>query len=215
MKCYNCDVQLNKSNRTKEHIPSQNLFVGYSNDTKKNRITVPACKKCNSIFAKIDEEFRNFIGVINKHPDNKGIVEKAERGFYMIRKNIPRVVSLDENRTGVKFDTNLIDDYHIKNFKGIFYKQYNKPIIGYTILPTWDESDKSRRTLKLISYLIQNFEWKVSGNEKIFRYIIQPFRENLKHSSKEDLKLNEGEQYIMSIMEYNKQHAVLVLAERD
>lgn len=215
MKCYNCEIELNKSNRTKEHIPSQNLFVGYSIDTKKNRITVPACNKCNGKFTKIDEEFRNFIGVINKHPDNKGIVEKTERGFYMIRNNIQRVVRIDEHRTGVKFDKNLINDYHIKNFKGIFYKQYNKPIIGYTILPTWDESDKSKRAQKLISYLTQNFEWKVSGNEKIFRYIIQPFRENYKNSSKKDIKLIEEEQYIMSIMEYNKQHAVLVFAEKD
>ena len=64
--CYNCGNELNSQNRTREHIPAQNMFVGYPDEYKVNRITVPACYSCNNLYSKVDQEIRDAIGIMNE-----------------------------------------------------------------------------------------------------------------------------------------------------
>lgn len=47
--CYNCKSQISRKEgtETKEHIPAQNLFAGFGDAYKKNRIAVSSCLKCN------------------------------------------------------------------------------------------------------------------------------------------------------------------------
>ena len=59
MKCYNCGEPLTKKTKTKEYVPQQNLFKGFPEDHKKNRITVPSCFECNNGASDIDDELRN------------------------------------------------------------------------------------------------------------------------------------------------------------
>ncbi len=41
--CYNCGKELENKDVTREHIPSRNLFEGYDEKFKVNRITVSVC----------------------------------------------------------------------------------------------------------------------------------------------------------------------------
>ena len=59
MYCYNCRIKLKKEIQNKEHIPAQAFYGGYGSEFKVNRITVPACRKCNEDYSKTDQELRD------------------------------------------------------------------------------------------------------------------------------------------------------------
>ena len=83
MKCYNCGIDLNKSIKTKEHIPAKAYFVGYGDDYKNNRITVPACRKCNDQYSKLDNEIRDAIGVSNENEaDLMELTRKSTKSIF-------------------------------------------------------------------------------------------------------------------------------------
>lgn len=62
------------------------------------------------------------IGVIAKRKENQTIVEKATKSFLEKESNLQR---LSVNRmgkvTGISFNQTPIEDFHKKNFKGLFY----------------------------------------------------------------------------------------------
>lgn len=59
--CYNCGIELEDKDVTREHIPARNLFEGYDEKYKVNRLTVPACLKCNGQYSPTDEEFSSYV----------------------------------------------------------------------------------------------------------------------------------------------------------
>ena len=63
--CYNCGIELNKENLSVEHVPAKNLYDDLDDTFKINRITVPACKRCNGIYSKIDQEIRDVLAIKN------------------------------------------------------------------------------------------------------------------------------------------------------
>ncbi|MBN1414853.1 MAG: hypothetical protein JW973_07115 [Bacteroidales bacterium] len=215
--CYNCNSTITKQNKSKEHIPAKALFYGY-NDIKYHlfkRITVWGCRDCNNQYSTIDEEFRNLIGTINNSPQREALTKKSILSILRLKKNHPRLKFDNQGRiAGVTFDVAQLELFHIKNFKGIFYHEYGLPISdNYEILVNINEADYSDGLLGSIGYLQNNFSWKKSGHEDIFRYIIQPFRENLPDGIHGDIKPEEIEPFFLSLMEYNKSHAALVIAQ--
>ena len=50
-RCYNCGKILKPNEITREHIPARNLFEGYDEQYKVQRITVKACRKCNQEYS--------------------------------------------------------------------------------------------------------------------------------------------------------------------
>jgi len=56
--CYNYGKELTEDNSSNEHIPAKNLFNGYPENYKQNRIIMPACIECNHRYSKIDQEIR-------------------------------------------------------------------------------------------------------------------------------------------------------------
>ena len=82
---------LEKSNRTKEHIPAKAFFVGYPIDYKNQRKTVPACRTCNEEYAKIDDELRDVIGILNN-----GEKHKSELTQKSVKKLLSNKKTLDE-----------------------------------------------------------------------------------------------------------------------
>lgn len=216
IRCYNCGMVLSDAERTTEHIPAKTLFDGYDNSYKANRITVPACFKCNNHYSLVDEEFRNMIGTIAKRNDNDVIIKKAVK--TVLRKDALRNrLCLDMNGIvlGVGFTLSLIEDFHKKNFKGLFFHQYGFPLPDeYDLVVNIDENDFNQFTLGVLGYLKEFFEWKCSGHVDIFSYCMQPFRRNITKIVKNDLELNEHEKIIVGAMIYNKEHAALVYAVR-
>jgi len=214
--CYNCGIEITRTNKSKEHIPAQALFEGYSIAHKFNRITVPSCKDCNNNYSIIDEEFKNLIGVINNAPERNTITKKAVWAILHFGQKKKRLVFDRTGRVGgVVFDANQIELFHKKNFKGIFYKEYGYPISeDFNIVVDINENDYSEGILSSIGYLQYHFNWKVSGHKDIFQYIIQPFRQNLSEGIHQDIIPNNTDTHFLALMKYNQSHVAFVGASK-
>jgi hypothetical protein len=216
--CYNCLKEIDKKDVTREHIPAKNLFEGYDEKYKTNRITVPACAECNGKYSPTDEEFRNMIGIIiAKKKENNKITEKAVKSILRNKAAANERLCIDDfgQVSGVVFNQTPIEDFHKKNFKGLYFYQYGKPLSkDYELFVNIDETDYSKFTLGALGYLKDMFNWKFSGHSDILSYCIQPFRLNIKNLTKEDLPLQENENIVMGYLDYNQEHAALVIAVR-
>lgn len=214
--CYNCGIEISGSDLTREHIPAKGLFDGYSDEYKKNRLVINACFKCNNEYSICDEEFRNWIG-IGSNDKLKDVISAKSAKSILRKDKLMNRLRFDRNKNVVvvSFDKKLIDDFHKKNFKGIFYSQYGVAITEeYFIHVNYDETDYSELTLSIIGYLKNNFEWKYSGHPDVFRYILQPHRDGDDCNSKDDIKVEapNAERCYVALMAYNNQKAVLVSA---
>ncbi len=214
MNCYNCGKEINGI-ITREHIPARALFEGFDRQYKNNIITVPACFECNNSYSSTDEEFRNMIGVIAKREANEQLTKKSVKSVLRKKDGYKRLVYESIERIdGVRFDEAHIENFHKKNFKGIFYHQYGKPLpYDFILFVSIDENDCSSATKGIISYLKGFFEWKFSGHKDIFQYCMQPVRENIQQRDKEDksdLELLDSDTLIACAMIYNQEHAALV-----
>lgn len=214
--CYNCGIELViGKNRTKEHIPPQNLFAGFDAKDKDNRITVPACFDCNNKYSKVDEEFRNLIGAVTGSEENSEITAKTGRGLSRnFTKFKDRIRFIAPGNMTFDLDEDKIVDFHKKNFKGLYYMHFRHTLPDrYEISVNINESDSSFNTEAIITFLDSNFDWKVSGSDRILKYIIQPIRSNWKNLNKSiDLDIIKDEQIIGGLMVYNQTHAALVVA---
>ena len=217
VRCYNCGCLLDNSNQTKEHIPPKNLFAGYGDNYKINRIVVPACHNCNNTYSPLDEDFRNFIGTISNVKENDVISRKAAESMVANTKERNRIYVDSLNQViGVKFDASQIEKYHIKNFKGLFYYQYGYSLPqDYKFYVSFDNDDHSDYTSTCLSYLKNNYRWNFSGHENIFKYILQPVRKILENPDKNDLQIKEDDNLFACIMIYNQSHCALVCAIRN
>jgi hypothetical protein len=213
--CYNCLKKLDKKDVTREHIPAKNLFVGYDERYKVNRITVPACYTCNNQYSPTDKEFRNMIGIIAKRKENHKITEKAVKSITESFNSDRLIKNPFGEISGIKFDQTPIEDFHKKNFKGLYYFQFGKPLSDeYELFVNIDEADYSDFTLGVLGYLKDMFNWKHSGHSDILSYCVQPFRLGITNDAKEDLALLENEDFVVGCIKYNQEHAALVIAVR-
>lgn len=216
MKCYNCGNNITADQNHREHIPPKNLFEGFPIAYRETRIVVPACYTCNQSFSYADEEFRNWIGIINKNPEAGKLVEKTTRSFLRLDSKLARIYFNVFNQFpyAVKFDINVIKEFHIKNFKGLFYFNYGYPLPNnYRVLAHFDNFFQQEKSQKLVNYLTRNFSWKVSGHENVFKYILQPFRSDHNFDGN-DIEPNEEEKYFLAVMYYTKNHATLMLVDK-
>ncbi|WP_419486695.1 hypothetical protein [Chryseobacterium bernardetii] len=177
MNCYNCGTELNSENKTREHIPAKNLFNGYSDEYKKNRIVVPACFDCNNRYSLIDQEIRDVIGILND--DNEQQKEMTRQGVTSImrRGNWKERVSFEVNslqNMEVTFSYDDLKELHFKNFKGVFFNEFRIPMPSNFELQTIAEGDEIDQNLINIKDNFKNYlnakGWKISGHKDVFKY---------------------------------------------
>lgn len=209
--CYNCGIEIDSNESTSEHIPAKCLFDGYDEKYKVNRITVDACSKCNGGFNPTDEEFRNMIGIISKNKENNKLTEKSVRSILRKDKQLTRLDYNGLNKvSGVSFSKGTIEDFHKKNFKGLFKYQYGKVLPdNYELWVNIDENDWSDITKGMLGFC-EMFDWKHSGHPDIFKYKLQPFRVGIENPTKQDLKPLIDEPFYVCLMDYNREHVSLV-----
>jgi hypothetical protein len=183
MICYNCGIELTNETKTSEHIPAKNLFAGQTDENKRNLLTVTACFTCNNKYSTIDNEIRDMIGITNDSlTDNAIITGKAVRGLFK-QKAFDR---LNFNQLGqvesVTFKLKNALEIHTKNFKGIYFNEYNERIPEeYSINVIADGCENSQMTL---GFILQNAlnetipEWKYSGHTSVFKYKIAGYSFN-------------------------------------
>ena len=154
-RCYNCGKIIKEKEVTKEHIPAKNLFEGYDEKYKVQRITVLACLKCNQQYSPTDEDFRNMIGAIAKRKENNAITNKTKRS--LLRKDPARkTFTIDSlgKISGITLNEITVEEYHKKNFKGLFLNQYGEIFNEkkYSIYVNIDEDDWSLPTLGILGF---------------------------------------------------------------
>jgi hypothetical protein len=176
--CYNCGVPLKKKvNKSKEHVPAENLFDGFDSSYKVNRITVPACITCNGEYSLIDHNLRDLLAIKNNDVNSKADITRKGAKSIVVHSDWRTRVTIDSagNAVAVSFSERDLWLYHIKNFKALYYHKYKSAIgDGYQIdvIPDYDK-DNERMFNSFFTHLSGDACWHVSGHEGIFKYILQ------------------------------------------
>ena len=219
--CYNCGITLTDEIKTSEHIPPQNLYVGLSLEYKQNLLTVTACHNCNNKFSAIDSEIRDIIGVSNdSFTENQEITAKAVRGIVRQKTFLERLHFDSKGQIdSVKFYKQVSIDFHTKNFKGLFFKEYNSVIPeNYEINIVVDSIDNNSKTMDL-AFIFHNFlrhdnpEWKFSGHVNIFKYLISGF---MFDTSNKSIKTNDMQKSLgfAALLVYHNSVRVIIFCGR-
>ncbi len=213
--CYNCGKQLYNSDKTREHIPAQNMFLGYPCEYKKNIVTVPACYSCNQKYAKTDHEIRDAIGIANEQDEKQNkLTDKSIRSILRKPDKLYRLHIDKGNVEGVLFNYDVFRRTHVKNFKGIFYAEFGHPIpITYSIevISIGIENQPIENVQVLNKYLESSGDWKVSGHEDIFQYKMKLLSSNKNGTIVDAPSLRESVG-IASVMIYHKKIRGIVYA---
>lgn len=176
--CYDCGIKENKNEKlTKEHIPAQNLYKGFPANYKTNRITVPGCFNCNNGYSHLDDEIRNLVAFYDDGNSNLLALQKAFRSLIKKDPSGGRFKP-DHIGLGVEFNYDNLIELNKKNFKGLYYHEYNSPIRkGFKYLTITDgESDTS--LLNFVKFFYQQYltpipNWSISGHSNVFEYKIE------------------------------------------
>ena len=220
MKCYNCGIDLTNDIKTKEHIPAKAYFVGYGDDYKDNRLTVPACRSCNDQYSKIDNEIRDAIGVLNEK--EKGQMELTRKATKSILRNIrgkENRLHFDESGKveAVEFKYSDFKTLAIKDFKGIFFEKYGFPLSKnwrVNIIGDFEHEAKLvDAKLNIYAYLDKDINWSKSGHLDIFKYKIKTLTadENDNIYDSNDVEKTTS---IASVQYYHNKIGFIVLAVR-
>lgn len=178
MNCYNCGIELTKDTNHVEHVPAKNLFATYPEEYKQNLLTVPACYKCNvETYSKIDQEIRDAVGILNDSDElKKDLTAKAVRSIMRKSNWQDRVFIIEEGKSiDISFSYNDMESLHIKNFKGIFYAKYGKPISDEYEIKIIAEGDEDNEKLQKVNSFMREYlnfetEWCFVGHQQVFRY---------------------------------------------
>ena len=214
MNCYNCGKELTAENSTTEHIPARNLFAGLAEEYSQNRITVLGCFECNNSFSGIDEEFRNLIGVINNNDELSTLTKKTASSMVRGKKKIERVLLDKESGKAVNttFDKDILIEYSSKNFRGVYCNNYGVPISSDFKICVRLENDFDDNSNQILNYL-HNFNWQCSGHQDVFKFKLQPFRNNYDFDGVDIIPNGTDNIFICNLV-YHNLHSAIVVAER-
>ncbi len=220
--CYDCGIELTKENSNKEHIPARNLYNGYPEEYKQNRITINACIECNHKYSKIDQEIRDAIGIMNDVDPNQQEVTRQAVKSILRRNNWKERVEQNENGNvvSVSFSYEELRQLHIKNFKGLFYKTFGQPVPdNYEIEIVSDGDEEYEHLIKVAQVMhdyINSFnDWKPSGHKDVFMYDIKTMAVNSEGNIDHDDNLDNSLAVVGILVYHQKLSAVVVAAKKD
>lgn len=198
---------------TTEHIPQKCLFNGYGSEYKINIITIPSCRECNTKYSKLENELHDLIGISND--DNDKQIELTKKGVKSIfnKVNWKDRIYTDEqgNVQGVEFDYEKLAQNHIKNYKGIYYKEFNCIVPFDYNINVADRPMNNPALITILEFIESNAPWKHSGHEDIFRYKIVAFK-NLGGQIVKTQSLS-GSIGVFGLLEYHKSIQILVIGK--
>lgn len=217
-RCYNCGIKmshLTKVNRTKEHIPAKSFFVGYPSKYKNQRKTVPACRTCNDDFAKIDDQLRDLVGILNNGDPNKSeLTKKSIKKILTNKKELKDRISVNQNNIEITFDKLILDSLHKKNFKGIYSLIKKSPLSSDFKLDVYsagDDKEKLGLGNEFRSEMEKMGDWEESGHEDVFKYKMCYF--DLKSNTLKPFKESTSNHtFLVATLVYNKEITSIVVA---
>lgn len=220
--CYDCGKELNDENSNKEHIPARNLYNGYPENYKQNRITVPACIECNHRYSKIDQEIRDAIGVMNDAEPNQQELTRQALKSILRRKNWKERV--DQNEKGqvvsVTFSYDELKQLHIKNFKGLFYKTFGYPVPENYEIEIISDGDEEYEHLLRVAQVMHDYinsfnDWKASGHQDVFMYNIKTMTVNSEDKIDHNDDLEKALAVVGVLVYHQKLSAVVVAGKKE
>ncbi len=172
MICYNCGAILDNNNWTDEHIPPKNLYDGFDQSFKINRITVPACNTCNHLFSKIDCEIRDALAIKTEElTSRQKLAEKGTRSITRVNNWLERAhFDKDGKVVAIDFKYKAFHDSHKKNFKRLFYNKYGFSIPEEFQIEVIADDDTYKRfflSQVLAAYLDKYAGFEQSGHPDI------------------------------------------------
>ncbi|MBU1927250.1 MAG: HNH endonuclease, partial [Gammaproteobacteria bacterium] len=120
--CVYCGAELNKKNKTRDHIPPKSLFT--SSETGKTQlITVPACNKCNNECNVQDENAKHILNlcVIQMQRDKPEQIEQYKK---TLEKN-SRLLSTFKDSTRILVQDSITEIYTFEHAISIPQKYIN------------------------------------------------------------------------------------------
>jgi len=218
--CYNCGIELNKENYSVEHVPAKNLYDDLDDTFKINRITVPACKRCNGIYSKIDQEVRDVLAIKNDNIDEKKELTRKGVKSILLRSNWKNRTYTDElgNVTAVNFNYEDLKQIHIKNFKALFFRKYGIPLPQDYLIEIYTIGDEKfiQFAQPMHNYVRFGKEWEVSGHKDVFKFILKDItldEEKGIYSKSGDTSKSVGVAAVL--VYYDDIAAVVVTAQKD
>lgn len=119
-KCYYCGVELNKSNRSKEHIPPKILFSAFTCDS----ITVPSCIEHNSRKSNVDQAIV------------AGLMKSLYAGNYLLTQNVIEAIELANKNSTFQTTKRTALLKSILDKPSLHYAHLNRlPHVAYVQLP--------------------------------------------------------------------------------
>lgn len=215
--CYNCGNFFDYQNITKEHVPAQNLFNGYSVDYKKNRITVNACKPCNEKYSKIDQVLRDAIGILNEtNKDQAELTRQSVKSILRPSDGKKRLVPVISGGFDVIFEYSHFVELHKKNFKALFLKRYgysiNENEFKIQVICEGDENnDDAMKIYYDMFHYTEDVPWSISGHEDIFLFRMKSINVNSKTEIVDTMNLSEAIG-VAAVLVYHKVLCAVVVA---
>lgn len=211
--CYDCGKEIENGDQDRDHIPAQCFYVGYGDEYKINRITVPAHKACNHKYSKIDQELRDAIGILTENQTDKAVLTSKSIRSILKRKDGKERISSENGKMFMEFNYGDLRDLHIKNFKGIFFKEYGFPIpdkFQIEIVTDGDQDFFQVEKAGIIYTAIDHElpEWNISGHADIFKYKIAVIGD----AGLENFDINSDDQFLVGIIVYHEEIMCMVFA---
>lgn len=182
IRCYNCGRLTPGDEMTWEHVPMDALYRGFTERDKLNRIKVHGCRSCNQKYSHIEQRLRNMIAVIGriKHRDDLSeIIQASDRSLKVDKEYRGQWIKLEDDKYYFSFASNDFDQIHIKNLKGIIYKEFDYVLLDDEYMfrvgsdygsEVWGD-DQMRAVLnRSLNFSLRQPDWKGSGNLDIFKY---------------------------------------------
>ncbi len=200
---------------TKDHVPQKCLFHDYPPEYKNQRFTVPSCHKCNFEFSHVEHELRDLIGIANDKDDlQKGITKSSVKSILdqpnsesRLRKDSRGLVR------SVEFDLDRLFPSHLKNFKGVFYKTFEKVFPENFEIHVLDNKQATSFEELVIEFLNKNCKWIFSGHPDIFKYKISLIKPDKKGLLVKSDNINDSVGVICQLV-YHKQFTMTIFANR-
>jgi hypothetical protein len=218
--CYDCGKELTKENYTVEHVPAQNLYEGFGDEYKKNRITVPACFDCNQKYSKIDQELRDVLAIKNESTEEKqSLTGKGVRSILRRSNWKDRTHFDNQGRViAVTFNYDELRMFHIKNFKALFFRKYGFPIPEDFEVGILSEGDEAKKVSAqaIYDYTMINKEFELSGHPDIFKFILKGMAQDKENNNAYESNNFEELSAVTGVLVYhNEITAVIVAGKKD
>lgn len=182
-RCYNCGMIVPNEYKTVEHIPMQGLYKGFPGyENRHTVIKVCGCMTCNRKYSFIESRLRDLVAIIGSlksRNDLSEIVKASAKSIQYNKELRGWFLKCNDDKILLNFDYHDFDDIHIKNFKGIIYKEFDFPLLDdeYKFRVGSDcgienrEDNQVNSLLDILrSFSLRQTDWNESGNPDIFKY---------------------------------------------